>query len=111
MDNNKKKMRIRYRLKKRNHSSLPRLSVHLTNKHTYVQIIDDCKASTIAFISSVGKDLKGYNKEGAREIGFLIGKKALEANIKQVVFDRGSKKYHGRIAELANAARETGLII
>lgn len=92
----------------------PRLAVHRSTKHIYAQVIDDVKGVTIASASSVDKDLKaklshGGNVESAKLIGETIAKKALKAGVKNVVFDRGGFLYHGRIAALADAAREAGL--
>ena len=92
----------------------PRLAVYRSNKHIYAQIIDDTKGHTLAFASTLDKELKGrlektWSKEAAKEVGKLIGKRALEKGIEKVVFDRGGYKYHGRIKELADGAREAGL--
>ncbi len=87
------------RLKIRNLSVLPRLSVHRSLKFIYAQVIDDAKGKTIAFA-------RGKNPT---EVGQVIAKKAMSAKIKRVVFDRGPYKYHGRIKQLADAAREAGL--
>jgi len=90
----------------------PRLCVFKSGKHIYAQIIDDEAGHTVASASSVLKDLAGAtggNKDGAKAVGALIAKRALEANVTQVVFDRNGFKYHGRIAALADAAREGGL--
>ncbi|HEY8541099.1 MAG TPA: 50S ribosomal protein L18 [Pseudothermotoga sp.] len=92
----------------------PRLSVFRSEKHIYVQLIDDMKGHTILSASTLDPELrqkitKTYNKEAAREVGKLIAQRALAKGIDQVVFDRGGFKYHGRIKELADAAREVGL--
>ncbi len=92
----------------------PRLSVFRSNKHIYAQIIDDTKGHTLVSASTLDKELrerleKTWDKTAAREVGKLIGKRALEKGIKKVVFDRGGFKYHGRIKELADGAREAGL--
>ena len=97
-------------------SDLPRLSVNRTCKHISVQLIDDVQGKTLASASSTGKaiqgELSGKTKtERAKVIGTEIAKKALEAGIQQVVFDRGHSKYHGRVKALADAAREAGLKI
>lgn len=89
----------------------PRLSVSKTNLHLYVQLIDDEKGVTIGGIgtqSKVNKNL-GKSKEAARAIGQQIAQIAKEKNINDVVFDRGRYKYHGILAQLADAAREAGL--
>jgi len=92
----------------------PRLSVFRSGKHIYAQIIDDRKGLTLAAASSLDKDVKGKLKTGAdkgaaAEVGKLIAQRAVAAGVKEVVFDRGGYIYHGRIAALANAAREGGL--
>ena len=97
-------------------SDLPRLSVNRTCKHISVQLIDDVQGKTLASASGTGKaiqgELSGKTKtERAKVIGTEIAKKALEAGIQQVVFDRGHSKYHGRVKALADAAREAGLKI
>ena len=89
----------------------PRLCVFRSNSNLYVQIIDDDKATTLAQASTLDKEVKTKhaNKEAAKEVGALIAKRALEKNIKTVVFDRGGYIYHGVVKELADAAREGGL--
>jgi large subunit ribosomal protein L18 len=89
----------------------PRLSVYRSEKNIYAQIIDDINAVTLATASSVEKDFsaKGGNKEGAKLVGELVAKKALDKGINEVVFDRGGYIYHGRVQQLAEAAREAGL--
>ncbi|PRR83535.1 50S ribosomal protein L18 [Clostridium vincentii] len=89
----------------------PRLSVYRSEKNIYAQIIDDINAITVVASSSVEKDFsaKGGNKEGAKLVGALVAKKAIEKGIKEVVFDRGGYIYHGRVQQLAEAAREAGL--
>ncbi|MCA9080604.1 MAG: 50S ribosomal protein L18 [Planctomycetaceae bacterium] len=91
-----------------------RLSVFRSNNHVYVQIIDDVAGRTLVAASTVEKSLGGAgkyhgNKEAAARVGKAIAERALAAGIKQVGFDRGSYKYHGRVAALADAAREAGL--
>ncbi len=90
----------------------PRLSVFRSAKHIYAQVIDDVNGLTLASASSVDKDSKltnGGNKDAATAIGKLVAEKALEAKIENVVFDRSGYLYHGRVKELANAARAAGL--
>ena len=89
----------------------PRLCVFRSNSHLYAQIIDDVAANTLVSASTLDKEVKTKhsNKEAAKEVGALVAKRALEKNIKQVVFDRGGYIYHGVIKELAEAAREGGL--
>lgn len=90
----------------------PRLNVFRSNKQIYVQIIDDVKGVTLCSASSLDKELglkNGATVEAAAKVGALIAKRALEAKIKNVVFDRGGYLYHGRVQALADAAREAGL--
>lgn len=91
----------------------PRLNVFRSLKNIYAQIIDDEAGKTLVAASTLDEALKdiayGGNKEAAKEVGKLVAKKALEAGIKQVVFDRGGYLYHGRVQELAEGAREGGL--
>ena len=89
----------------------PRLAVSKSNKNLVAQIIDDTKAETLVYVSTLNSDIKTKkaNKEAAKEVGAAIAKKALEKNIKTVVFDRGGFIYHGVVKELAEAAREAGL--
>lgn len=92
-------------------SERPRLNVFRSNKHIYAQIIDDVNGVTLVAASSMDKDFgeNGSNKEAARKVGQTIGKLAIEKKIEEVVFDRGGYLYHGRIKELADGARESGL--
>lgn len=93
-------------------SMTPRLCVFRSNKAIYAQIIDDESRTTLCSASSLDKDLKiknGSNVEAAKVVGKSIAEKAKKAKIKKVVFDRGGYLYHGRVAALADAARENGL--
>lgn len=105
----KRKMRIRKKL--RGTSDRPRLSVSKTLSHIGVQLIDDESGVTLAGFSTLSKEAKGQkkSKEGARFVGQKIAELAKQKNVEQVIFDRGRFKYHGLIAELADAARENGL--
>lgn len=92
----------------------PRLSVFRSAGHMYAQIVDDDRGVTLAAASTLSKELKDHeghrgNVGAAAAVGKLIAKKALEANIGQVVFDRNGFLYHGRVKALADAAREAGL--
>ena len=88
----------------------PRLSVFRSNRHIFAQLIDDEKGVTLAATGSVALKLEnGGNKEAAKKVGEEIAKLAKAKKIKQVVFDRGGYIYHGRIKELAEAARAAGL--
>jgi len=92
----------------------PRLSVFRSGKHIYAQIIDDAQGVTLAAASTAEKDVRGKVKTGADksaagEVGKLVAERASKAGVKDVVFDRGGYKYHGRVKALAEAAREAGL--
>lgn len=91
----------------------PRLAVFRSIKHIYAQIIDDETGRTLTMASSDDKDLRGGinggNKEGARAVGKRLAEKAAEKGITAVVFDKAGYKYHGRVKELADGAREGGL--
>jgi large subunit ribosomal protein L18 len=90
----------------------PRLSVCFTGHHVYAQLIDDAGGKTLVSVHSTEKDLTGKikpNKEGGAQAGKLLAQRAKEKQIGKVVFDRGGFKFHGRVAALANAAREGGI--
>lgn len=106
--------RRRGRIRKRVHGSAarPRLAVYRSNVHIYAQLIDDDRGHTLAAASSKDADLTPGEdgKVGvAREVGKLIGERALDAGLDEVVFDRGGNRYAGRVAALAEGAREAGL--
>ena len=98
----KKHRRLRHHLN--GTATTPRLAVFRSNKHIYAQIIDDSVGKTLVSASTLQKDVKA-----AAYLGTVIGKKAVEAGIESVVFDRGGYIYHGKIKALADAAREAGL--
>ena len=92
----------------------PRLAVFRSNEHFYAQIIDDHAHKTLVSASTLQKDVKSELEhtntvEAAKYLGTVLGKKAVEAGISEVVFDRGGFIYHGKIKALADAAREAGL--
>ena len=92
----------------------PRLNVYRSTNHIYAQVIDDIHGSTLASASTLDAEVKaqleGKNKKDAAKIvGSVVGKRALEKGVKQVVFDRGGYLYTGRVASLAQGAREAGL--
>ena len=108
----KKHMRIRNRFS--GTAERPRLAVFRSNKHMYAQIIDDVARRTLVAASTLEKDVKGELQytdtvEAASYLGTVIAKRAIEKGIKEVVFDRGGFIYQGKIAALAEAAREAGL--
>lgn len=94
---------------------MPRLCVFRSSKNIFAQIIDDVNGVTLASASTIDKEIKadigyGGNKEAAKAVGEAIAKRALEKGIKNVCFDRGGFLYHGRVKELAEGAREAGLV-
>ncbi len=102
---------LRVRRKVSGTAECPRLCVYRSNNNICVQVIDDVQGNTLVQASTLDKEVKTKhsNKEAAKEVGQLIAKRALEKNIKTVVFDRGGYIYHGVVKELAEAAREGGL--
>ncbi|MCR5118299.1 MAG: 50S ribosomal protein L18 [Lachnospiraceae bacterium] len=114
----RQKVREKKHLKIRNRFSgtaeRPRLAVFRSNNHMYAQVIDDVAGNTLVAASTVEKDVKAQlektnNVEAAKVLGTVIAKRALDKGIKDVVFDRGGYIYHGKVAALADAAREAGL--
>ncbi|NLX61428.1 MAG: 50S ribosomal protein L18 [Tissierellia bacterium] len=110
----RKKRHRRVRKKINGTPERPRLNIYKSNSHIYAQIINDVDGHTLVAASTLDKELKGKlsstsNKEAARLVGELIGKRALEKGIEKVVFDRSGYIYHGRVKELAEGAREAGL--
>lgn len=110
----RKRKHLRVRKKVFGTPERPRLSVYKSLNHIYAQVIDDTKGKTLAAASTLSPEIRGEvkgkkNIAAAQVVGRLIAKKALERGIKKVVFDRGGYLYHGRIAALADAAREQGL--
>ena len=106
-----RRIKIKYRVRNKisGTATCPRMSVFRSNKQIYVQVIDDLSGKTLAAASSLGMTEKMPKKEQAAKVGELIAKKAQEAGIKSVVFDRGGFIYQGKIQALADAAREAGL--
>jgi large subunit ribosomal protein L18 len=108
---NKRKSRIRRKLS--GTTERPRLTVYKSLKHIYAQVVDDSTGQTLAFASTLSKELKGQDegdkKADAKRVGSLIAQKCKAANLDAVVFDRNGFPYHGRIAAVAEAAREAGL--
>lgn len=92
----------------------PRMNVFRSNAHLYAQVIDDTTGKTLVSASTLDKEIKGKLKSGANlaaavAVGRLVAERALKANLKEVVFDRGGYRFHGRIKALAEASREKGL--
>jgi len=107
----RKKRHKRVRSKISGTPERPRLNVFRSGKHIYAQIIDDINGTTLCSASSLEKSFSGSgsNKEGAAKVGKQVADRAKKKGIENVVFDRGGYIYHGRIKELAEAAREGGL--
>ena len=114
----RQKVRVKKHRRMRNHLSgtaqRPRLAVFRSNNHMYAQIIDDTVGNTLASASTLEKEIKAElektnNVDAAAYLGTVIAKRAIEKGIKTVVFDRGGFIYQGKIAALADAAREAGL--
>jgi len=92
----------------------PRLAVYRSNRHIYAQLIDDAEARTIVAASDLDADAKGGSDgktDRAKAVGSLLARRAKEAGVQSAVFDRGGRLYHGRVASLAEGAREGGLSI
>ena len=90
----------------------PRLAVYRSNKHIYAQLIDDVAGHTLAAASTLDaalKDNSGGNKEAAKKVGQLLAERGKDKGVTRVVFDRGGLIYHGRVAAVAEGARESGL--
>ncbi len=110
MERNRRHLRVRRKIS--GTADRPRLCVYRSNTNLYVQIIDDINQKTLVSCSTLDKDIKTKhaNKEAAKEVGAMIAKKAKAQKIETVVFDRGGYIYHGVVKELAEAAREGGLV-
>lgn len=118
MVNNKKKSRLRRA--KRTRAKIKvlgenRLCVHRTPKHIYAQVISPCGSRVLASASTLDKELRGDvaytgNQKAAAAVGALLAKRATEAEIRKVAFDRSGFKFHGRLKALADAAREGGML-
>lgn len=112
----RQRLRRRHRVRRfiRGTAERPRLSVFRTHKHIYAQVIDDSTGRTLASASSLDRSVRGDvafggNKQAAELIGRTVAERARAAGVKQVCFDRGAFRYHGRVAALADAARAAGL--
>ena len=106
------KRHLRVRKKVTGSPQRPRLVVNRSARHMFAQIVDDTAGRTLASASSLGADIRGGDGDKtakARQVGELLARRAAEAGISAVVFDRGGYAYHGRLAALADAAREGGL--
>lgn len=108
----KERRHRRVRRKVEGTADRPRLAVFRSNRHIVAQVIDDSRGHTIAAASTVEKDLRGGttgNAAAATKVGKLVAERARSAGVTKVVFDRGGTRYHGRVAAVADAAREAGL--
>jgi len=109
----RRKQRTRTQIAKKS-AGHPRLSVFRSGRYIYAQIIDDSQGHTVASASSLEQDVKSKikstsNAEAATAVGKMVAERAIKAGVKNVVFDRGGYRYHGRVKALADAARESGL--
>jgi large subunit ribosomal protein L18 len=105
---------LRVRKKVTGSSVRPRLVVSRSSRHVFVQVVDDVAGKTLAYASTMEADVRGLEgdkKTKARKVGELVGRRAKDAGVEAVVFDRGGNKYHGRVAAIADGAREAGLAL
>lgn len=111
--NLEQKRRWRIRKKVRGTAERPRLSLCLSNKHVYAQLIDDEAGKTLVSVNSTAKEVRDAklkaNLAGVTELGKQIGEKAKAANIEKIVFDRNGRRYHGCVKAFADAVRESGI--
>lgn len=110
----RKRRHLRIFKRVRGDEKSPRLVIFRSNKHIYAQLINDDKGLVLIGCSTLMKEfkehkLKSYTKDGAKELGKILAKRAIEKGIEKIRFDRGGYKYHGRVQELAVGAREGGL--
>lgn len=105
--------RIRYKVRSKSFGK-PRLSIFRSERHIYAQIIDDAKGITLCAASTLEKNLRGIEKtsncDAAGKVGIMLAGRAVEAGVREVVFDRGGYNYHGRVKALADGARSAGLV-
>jgi large subunit ribosomal protein L18 len=105
---------VRVRKKVSGTTARPRLVVSRSTRHVFVQVVDDVSGVTLASASTMEADLRGLDGDKtakARKVGELVGKRAKDAGVETVVFDRGGNRYHGRVAAIADGAREAGLAL
>jgi large subunit ribosomal protein L18 len=105
---------VRVRKKVSGTTARPRLVVSRSTRHVFVQVVDDVAGVTLASASTMEADLRGLDGDKtakARKVGELVGKRAKDAGVESVVFDRGGNRYHGRVAAIADGAREAGLAL
>jgi large subunit ribosomal protein L18 len=105
---------VRGRKKIAGTTARPRLVVSRSSRHLFVQVVDDTVGKTVAYASTMEADLRAFNGDKtakAKKVGELVAARAKDAGIESVVFDRGGNKYHGRVAAIAEGAREGGLAL
>jgi large subunit ribosomal protein L18 len=103
---------LRVRKKVSGTTARPRLVVTRSSRHMFVQVVDDVAGRTLVSASTMEADLRGFDGDKtakARKVGELVGRRAKDAGVESVVFDRGGNRYHGRVAAIADGAREAGL--
>lgn len=107
----RRRRQLRVRRLVRGTEERPRVAVFRSNRHIYAQLINDVDGRTVAAASSLEADARvgGHKKEVARKVGQLLGLRAVEKGVQAAVLDRGGRLYHGRVQELADGARESGL--
>ena len=105
---NKRKQRVRSSIRKK--SSLPRLSIFISNKNIYAFVIDNLKNDTVCSTSTKSLKISGSNIDSATKVGEKIAQEAIKKKITNVVFDKGAYLYHGKVKALSDAARNKGLI-
>jgi len=115
-DKNVARSRRHLRVRKRvsGTAARPRLVVNRSSRHVFVQVVDDVVGRTLASASTMEADLRGFDGDKtakARKVGELVGERAKAAGVESVVFDRGGNRYHGRVAAIADGAREAGLAL
>ena len=110
----RKRRHLRVRKKVSGTTTRPRLVVTRSSRHVFVQVVDDVAGRTLASASTMEADLRGLTGDKtakARKVGELVGQRAKDAGVESVVFDRGGNRYHGRVAAIADGAREAGLAL
>ena len=115
-DKNVARSRRHLRVRKRvsGTAARPRLVVNRSSRHVFVQVVDDVVGRTLASASTMEADMRGFEGDKtakARKVGELVGERAKAAGVESVVFDRGGNRYHGRVAAIADGAREAGLAL
>jgi large subunit ribosomal protein L18 len=105
---------LRVRKKVSGTTTRPRLVVSRSTRHVYVQLVDDVAGRTLASASTMEADLRAFDGDKtakAKKVGELVARRAKDAGVEAVVFDRGGNRYHGRVAAIADGAREAGLVL